>query len=138
MAVIINKLSDGPILVATCEEPVDWHQDANKLLDEIVELRDKIEGSYRYYVVIDLSAAKPGFGDTVIALGALRRANEKRRKDMPATVFVVGSGPLIQIVSQAIGQQQYGEYRVQMHTSLDKALDTIRSEIAAEVPQATK
>jgi hypothetical protein len=130
MAITVNRLENGPIVVASCQEPVDWRQDSPGMLEQIVELRDSIKGYPRYYVVIDLSEVKIGFTDIVMALAALRKAEEKRRQDMPASVFVVGSGQLTQIASQAIGQQQYGEYRVQVHTSLDKALDSIHAEMA--------
>jgi hypothetical protein len=133
MTITVNKQSDGPIVVASCREPVNWQQESVKMLEQIVELRDSIDGYPRYYVVIDLSEIKIGFADIVMALAALRRANEKRRRDMPASVLIIGSGQLAQIASQAVNQQQYGEYRVQMHTSLDKALDTIRAEIATWV-----
>lgn len=131
MTTIVEKLSDGPIIVATFHEPMDWHQDATQMLDQLVELRDtKIEECPRYYAIIDLSAVKVGFSDVVMALGALRRVGEKRKRDMPAYVSLVGSGSILQLISQAVGQQQYGEYHVQMHTDKGKALDGIRADIA--------
>jgi hypothetical protein len=110
---------------------VDWHQDATQMLEQLVALRDAtIEGCPRYYAIIDLSTVKVGFSDVVMALGALRRVNQKRRPDMPAYVSLVGSGSILQLISQAVGQQQYGEYHVQMYTDMDKALGNIHIDIA--------
>ncbi|MBN1313495.1 MAG: hypothetical protein JXB30_18960 [Anaerolineae bacterium] len=133
MTITVNKLLDGPIIVATCQEPVNWRQNASEMLEQIVELRDTIEGCPRYYVIIDLSKVEIGFGDVVSALGALRRVSNKRRPDLPASVLLVGTGQLAEIASEAVGLQQYGDYRVQLHTSFDKALDSIRTEIAGRV-----
>lgn len=131
MTMTIKKLPDNPIILASFHEPMDWHQDATNMLDQLIELRDQsIGGCPRYYVIIDLSAVKFGISDVVMALAALRRINIKRRPEMPANVSLIGSGNFMQLVAQAIGQQQYGEYQVQMYTSMDKTLESIHADIA--------
>lgn len=132
MTMTIEKLPDGPIIRATFHEPMDWHQDATDMLDRLIELRDAtIEGCPKYYAIIDLSAVKVGISDIVIALAALRRIHIKRRPDMPASVLLVGTGNFMQLVTQAVGQQQYGEYQVKMYMTMATALDDIRADIAA-------
>ena len=61
MTMTIEKLPDGPIILASFHEPMDWHQDATDMLDQLIEIRDQyIEGCPRYYAIIDLSSVKMG------------------------------------------------------------------------------
>lgn len=130
MTITVNRLPDGPIIVATYREPMDWHKEVPEMFEQIFTLRDTFEGCPKYYVIIDVSAVKVGFSEMVTALGEVRSASKRRRADMPIQLSMVGSGTLIQFASKALGQQQYGEYHTPLHASLDEALHAIRADIA--------
>jgi hypothetical protein len=130
MTVAVTRLPDGPIIIASYQEPMDWHKDVPGMFEQIFALRDTFEGCPKYYVVIDVSAVKVGFSEMVSALGEVRAASKRRRADMPLQLSMVGSGALVDFASKALGQQQYGEYRTPLHTSLDKALEIIRADMA--------
>ncbi len=130
MTITVSKLPDGPVIIATYQEPMDWHKEVAGMFEQIFVLRDTFEGCPKYYVVIDVSAVKVGFSEMVLALGEVRAASKKRRPDMPIQLSMVGSGTLIEFASKALGQQQYGEYQTPLYTSLDTTLDVIRTDIA--------
>ena len=79
---------------------------------------------------MDVSAVKVRFGEVVLTLGGVRKASKRRRPDMPISLSLVGSGNLVRLASKAMGQKQYGEYRVNLYASLDRALDDVRADIA--------
>jgi hypothetical protein len=130
MTINIEKLSDGPIIVATYLEPMDWLREVPEMFEQIFNLRDTFEGCPKYYTVIDVSAVKVGFREVVVTLAEVRKASKRRRPDMPISINLIGSGNLVQLASNAMEQRQYGEYRVPLYTSLDKTLDDIRADIA--------
>jgi hypothetical protein len=130
VTITVNKQPDGPIILATFEEPVDWHTEVPDMFAQIFALRDTFEGCPKYYVIIDVSAVKVGFGEMVSALGEVRAASKKRRPDMPIQLSMVGSGSLIEFAAKAMQQSQYGEYHSPLYTSVEKALEVIHADIA--------
>ena len=130
MTITVEKLPGEPIVIATYQEPIDWQKEIPEMFEQILVLRDTFEGCPKYYAILDLRAIKIGFSEMVLTMGEARKAGKKRRPDMPVSPSLIGSGPIIRLASKAMEQQQYGEYRVALYTSLDKALDMIRAEIA--------
>lgn len=131
MTVTVNKLPDEPVILISCQEPVDWSKEFHAALEELVRLRDSLEGCPKYYAIIDVTAVTMGFSDVVLALGEAHEASKKHRQDMPVSLSLVGSGGLMELASKAMGQQQYGKYHMPLYTSLDKALEIVRADIAA-------
>ncbi|MBN1313496.1 MAG: hypothetical protein JXB30_18965 [Anaerolineae bacterium] len=131
MTIIVEKLPDGPVILASYQEPMNWEKETPDMFEQIFAIRDTFEGYPKYYTIIDVSAVKVGFGEMVLALGEVRKASKRRRPDMPIRISLVGSGNLVELASKAMEQHQYGEYRVPLYTSLDKTLDDIRADIAS-------
>ena len=133
MTINVEALPGEPIIIATFEEPMDYHQDAPWMFQRFIELRDTdLEGYSRYYTIIDTNGVKAGFSDIVATLGESKAAREKRRADRPVTLALVGSGALMDLASKAMGQSQYGGYGMRLYTSLDAALDAIRAELVSQ------
>lgn len=130
MTVTVNKQPDGPIILATFQEPMDWHTEVPAMFAQIFAIRDTFEDCPKYYAIIDVSAVKIGFGEMVSALGEVRAASQKRRPDMPIQLSMVGSGSLIEFAAKAMKQQQYGEYHSPLYSSCEKALEAIYADIA--------
>lgn len=131
MTVTVNRPTDEPIILITCQKPMDWTQEFHAALEEMVRLRDSLEGCSKYYAIVDVSAVTMGFSEVVLALGEAHEASKKHREDMPVSLSLVGSGGLMELASKAMGQQQYGKYHMPLYTSLDKALEIARADIAA-------
>lgn len=132
MPITVDKLSDEPIIVSTFTEPINYDTDLSEMFSKILEFRDKIENSPKYYAVMDISRIKPGFSDIVLSLGEVRKVSKKRRADIPINLHLVGDGDFFSILAKAMTQTQYGNYTARFHSSLSKALDIIRAEISAD------
>jgi hypothetical protein len=131
MPVTVSKLPDGPIILVSCQEPMDWHREFRAALEELVRLRDSLEDCPKYYAIIDVTAVTMGFSEVVFALGEVHEISKKHRPDMPVSLSLIGSGGLMELASKAMGQQQYGKYHMPLYTSLDKALEIAHADIAA-------
>jgi hypothetical protein len=131
MTISVETLLDGPVILASYQEPMDWHKEIPEMFEQVLALRNTFEGCPKYYLIIDVSAVKVGFGEVVFTLGEVRAASKKRRADMPISLSFVGTGSLVEFTSKAMQQYQYGEYRVPLYTTLDKALDAIRADVSS-------
>jgi len=131
MTVTVEKLPDGPIIVVTFREPMDYHTEVGPAFHKIVEIRETITGFPKYYVIFDLAAIKPGFSDVVHSLSESRIASSQRRPDFPVNLHLVGHGRLLELVTEAMKQRQYGEYAFPLHLTLQEALDAIRDDMRA-------
>jgi hypothetical protein len=132
MPIVVERLPGEPIIVATFAEPMNYNVEVPAMFARILELRDTIEGSPKYYVVIDISAVKPGFSDIMMSLGEVRKASAKRRAELPISPHLAGTGDFFSMLSKAMNQAQYGGYTAPLHTSAAEALSVIRAEIGAK------
>jgi hypothetical protein len=98
----------------------------------ILELRDTIQGSSKYYAVISMAGIKAGFSDIVFSLGEARKTSQKRRPDLTVNVHLIGTGDLFEMVANALSQSQYGGYSAPLHTSISDALAAIRADLHGE------
>ena len=131
MTIQVDKLPKEPIIIAAFINPVDYQTQVPAMFARILELRDAIVDSPRYYVIIDMSHLKPGFGDIVFSLGEARKASMLRRPDIVISLHLVGSGDLFEMVAGALSQMQYGGYGAPLHKSIEEALAAVRAEISA-------
>lgn len=127
MPIIVEKLPDEPIIVVTCQEPMNYVQEAPAAFDQVLALRDTIYGCSEYFVVFDASAVRMSFGDMVTMMGEVKRASQQRRSDLAVIPSLVGSGGLVELAANAVQQTQYGAYKVPLFTSTDQALASIRA-----------
>ncbi|MCJ7432003.1 MAG: hypothetical protein MUO77_00805 [Anaerolineales bacterium] len=133
MPITVEKLSGEPIIVATFTEPMNYIAEVPSMFSRILELRDTIEDSLKYWVIIEMSGIKPDFDDVMFSLGEARKASKQRRSDMPISLHMVGTGGLFKMIASAMSQHQYGEYTTPLHLSLSEALDVIRTDISAHL-----
>jgi hypothetical protein len=131
MPIEVVKLPDEPIITVTFSEPVDFAEEIGPAFKQILSLRDTIHGCSRYFAVFDASAIKVSFHDVILALGEARNASRKRRPDLQLSLALVGSGGLLEMAANAMGQKQYGGYKMALFTSLDEALAAIHAQLAA-------
>lgn len=125
MPIQVTRLPGEPIITAVFEEPADFHAEVPAMFQRVIELRDTIEDSDRYFFIMDVSAARLSFSDIVFAMGESRIARDQRRDDLPVTTLMVGSGPLLEMAAKAMNQRQYGGYGMRLCTSMDEALSVI-------------
>jgi hypothetical protein len=139
MTIHVSRLPDEAIIVATFEPPLNLHEEIPWMFQKFLELRDTIENSRIYYVVIDTATsrgAKYNFGEVVFILGEARTASRQKRPDMEARLMLVGGGVLIDMAAKAMAQLQYGSYAMRMYATVEDALSTARAELANAVAES--
>ena len=129
MTIIVEQLPFEPIITATFREPMDYHKEVGAAFYKVIELRDAIVGFPKYYVIFNLTEVKPSFSDIVYSLSESRIASSRRKADFPVSPHLVGGGGLLDLVSKAMKQRQYGEYALPIHSTLQEALDAIHAEM---------
>jgi hypothetical protein len=132
MPIVVERLPHEPIILATFSEPVDYNAEVPAMFAQILELRDTIVGSPKYYVLIDISRVKPNFSEVTFALGEVRKASMKRRADLPISLHLAGEGGLFNLLAKSMSQMQYGSYVAPLHPNVPEALGIIRSQIEAD------
>lgn len=137
MSIVVEKLPGEPIIVATLSEPMNYAKEIPTMFSRILEIRDTIVDSPKYWLIIEMSRIKPDFDDIMFSLGEARKASKQRRPDMPISLHMVGFGGLFKMVANAMSQHQYGGYAITpLHLSLSEALDAIHAEIGRH-PKST-
>jgi hypothetical protein len=134
MTICIELLPDEPIIVATFQNPMTYRAEVPRMFQQIIDLRDTLDGYNQYYTVLDVSQVKVGFGDMVYTMGESITVQQQRRPDMPLRLVLIGKGALMELASRAMGQEQYGGYGTWLYTSLDEALEAIRVDLLSRVP----
>ena len=98
MTITVERLPGEPIIVATFTEPMNIQDEAPRMFQRFIELRDtELESYPRSFTIIDANESKLGFSDIVFVLGESRAAREQRREDRPVSLSLVGSGWLIEL-----------------------------------------
>jgi len=134
MPIIVERLPDEPIIIATFHDPIDFKAESARMFQQFIDIRDsELEGFTHYYTIIHTNGARTGFSDIVLMMGESRIARQQRREDMTISLILVGSGALMEMATKAVGQNQYGNYGMRLFTSLDEALEIVREELA-EMP----
>ena len=131
MTIIVEKLPDEPIIVATMSEPMDFYNEMPQMFARILELRDTIQGSPKYYCIIVMTGIQVDFGEIVFSLNEVRKTSAKRRPDLPISLHLVGAGDLFEMVANALSQRQYGGYAAPLHFTAEEALAAVRAQISA-------
>ena len=137
MTITVERLPNEPIILATFSEPMTYNPEVPEMFERILELRETIVGSPRYYVLIDLSQVKPGFNDIMFALSEVRKASAQRRADMPISLHLAGEGDLFNLFSKFMSQTQYGSYVAPIHSNVSAALENIRAQIKMEYSKSS-
>ena len=130
MPIKVNKLTNGPIILARHHEPMDWLMEILEMFEQIFTLRDTFQRCPKYYVIVDVSAVKASFGKMTLTLSEAMKTSHRHRSDMPVNLSLIGSSQQIVFASRALGQQQYREYYMPLYDSVDKALNSIHADIA--------
>lgn len=138
MTVTVEKLTEEPIIVATFANPMNYYVDVPEMFSKILELRETITGSPKYYIIIDMSAIKANFNEIVFSLGEARKASARRIPTMPASLHLVGAGDIFKMVADALGQGQYGGYKAPLYTSVDRALQVVHEELGVNPTAPTE
>lgn len=123
MPVKVECLSPEPIIQATFYPPFDLDSDTPILLAGVKQCRERLAQSC--VVILDVSAIQVNFSEIVFALSAgARQIHEMRANHaiLPTQYIFVGSGDIVGIAAQAMGQDQYGGIGGQMCASMDEAL----------------
>jgi hypothetical protein len=131
MTIVVERLPEEPIIVAVWQEPMDFRTEVPEMFQQVLALRDTIEDSDRYFLIMDISSVKVSFSDVVYALGESRVARDQRRADLPLSLLLVGSGPLLELAAKAMSQAQYGGYGMRLCASMEDALAAVRTAVAA-------
>jgi hypothetical protein len=131
MTITVERLPNEPIIVATFAEPMRYDAEVPAMFARILELRETIINSPKYYVLIDITAVKPGFNEVMFSLSEVRKASQKRRPDLPISLHLAGEGDLFSLLAKSMSQMQYGSYIAPLHPSADEALKSIRAQIEA-------
>ena len=132
MTIVVEKLPDEPIITAIFSEPMNYVAEVPAMFARILEIRDTIQGSPKYYVIISMTGIKAGFTDIVFSLNEARKTGQRRNPAMPVSLHLVGQGDLFEMVASALGQRQYGGYAAPLHMSLDEAFAAVRAEISEQ------
>ncbi len=123
MPVNVETLSPEPIVRATFYPPFDLQADIPVLLADVKQCRERL--AQPCVVILDVTAVQVDFTEIVFALAdAARQIREMRAAHavLPAQYVFVGSGEIVEIAAQAMGQDQYGGIGGQMCASMDEAL----------------
>ncbi len=129
MTIDVEKYPDGPIIVATMKEPMDFYKEIPDMFARILELRDTIQDYPMYFTIVDMTGIKADFSEIVFSLSEARKAIQQRRPEFPNSVHLVGSGRLFELASNALAQAQYGEYSAPLHSTMEDALNVVRADI---------
>ncbi len=133
MTIQVSQLPDEAIITAIFEPPMNLHEEIPWMFQRFIELRDTLENSSVYYVVLDTATSRGtrySFGDVVFILGEARIASRQKRPDMEARLMLVGGGMLLDMAAKAMAQLQYGSYAMRLYATVEEALSTARAEIA--------
>lgn len=128
MAVKVTRVPDLPALILENVEPFDPMQDTATNMEETVKVKRELgRGVYR---IIDIRSFNIAFSDMAMAMAA-ERNREGGSADPEVTTCFVGSGTLVEFGSKALAQQdQYGKGRVKLFTSVEQALEFVRTDSA--------
>ncbi|NDJ55369.1 MAG: hypothetical protein GYB68_20040 [Chloroflexi bacterium] len=105
--------------------PIDVIEDPAEVRRQVDDLIDSHQLSLPITVISDLSVAKVDFSDLVIGMASALRNGPSGGSVWNAelTNILVGSGPLVRLLANSMGQQQYGGVKVEHFESLDQALE---------------
>jgi hypothetical protein len=138
MPVKIEQLPGESIVVATPSRPFEPKQDMTAMFAELTRLRLSIGGPVA--LIVDSSGTPISFSQMVIVLSEAShavKASKEAGGQPPITIFI-GSGRLAELVSQAMGQRQYGGVSGHLCTTLDEALTLARKKLAAAGASGSK
>jgi hypothetical protein len=134
MPIKVERFSGESILCATVNEPFDPEREVPAMFAELIRLRLAIQGHVVYILDLGDTINTPdAFGKMVLALAEASRGIKAGREagfaGPPTTIFV-GSGPVADLISQSIEQEQYGGVRAQLCTSQAEALALARARLS--------
>jgi hypothetical protein len=130
MPITVERLSNESIIIATSVEPLIPEQDVPAMFSQFTSLRLTISGDVVLILDFGLFNDPQSFSKLVRSLAeasqGIRVSRAAGVARPPITIFV-GSGPMVAIASEAMGQEQYGGVRRRMCSSLDEAITLARS-----------
>jgi hypothetical protein len=135
MPVKIEQLPGESIVHATVHEPFVPERDMPAMFAEIIPLRMTIQGDVA--LIIDFSATTNhpnSFSKMVFTLAEAAQGIKAGRAagvSRPPILIFVGTGPIADIASQAIEQEQYGGVKGHLCASQDEALALARAKLSA-------
>lgn len=127
MAVKVTPVPNLPALILENILPFDPAQDTQTNMDETVKLKRKL--GRPVYRIIDIRSFNITFSDMTMAMGA-ERGREGGSSDPDVTTCFVGSGALVEVGTKALAQQdQYGKGKVKLFTSVEQAIEYVRTDV---------
>jgi hypothetical protein len=132
MAIIVDKLPDEPIIIATLVDPVEL-ADSQRGTEFTTQVLGEIDGPV--YVINDFRHAHIDFSFMVQGLvEALQKTRNKSGSihDPRIRMVAVTDSGMFKIAVQAAQHVQYGGFDIPLFATLEDALDYVRGKIARE------
>jgi hypothetical protein len=134
MPIKIEQFPGESIISATVNEPFDPGQDIPPLFAELIRLRLSIQGDVALILdFADTTNNPDAFSRMVFALAQASQGIKDGKAagvGRPPILIFVGSGPIADIASQAMEQEQYGGVRGHLCASKDEALALAREKLS--------
>lgn len=135
MPIQVEQLPGESIISATVNEPFNPENDVPAMFGEFIRLRMAIQGPV--VLILDLhntTNSPDAFSKMVLALAnaaqGIRASKSSQFKQPPVTIFV-GSGELVSLAAEAVGQDQYGGVKGDLCATYDEALTLARAKLSA-------
>ena len=131
MSVTVEQLPGEPIVIATFGHPFDAYQDVRDMFKAFLPMRSSIQASLVFIIDISVTTDDPhAFGHLVVGMGEaaaqIRVTKADQSLSRPQLIFV-GTGEMVTLAADAIGQDQYGGSKARVCARLDEAVTLART-----------
>ncbi len=124
MPATLEKLSDRPIYLIRYSDPFAPDQ-VMSVFSEIGRTADQVQP---VYVINDLSQLAMNFSEMMLGMREAALGGPGTAADPRTRHVLVGSHELLQLTSEALKQEQYGQRNVPLFMTIDEALAYIKAQ----------
>lgn len=137
MAVQVTRLREEAIIIAAIRPPVMWHFEIQEMFRRVINLRNTIDHSVDYFLILDtseLNEAEFTFSDMLYTLTEARRTVHQRMGDMIPHLLMVCPESLVALAEKSMFQAQYKNEEISVLETLDQALNVARMQLMLMSP----
>lgn len=132
MAISVEKLENEPIIITTVHALDQVEKDMRRVARQVVHLIDGLPDERVCYIIDATSLNRLSYTDVLIALGEVGRGSSSFMGNERLATFVAGSHDLLPEAVDSLHQAQYGEIRICLLPTRDRALAAARAHLAGD------
>jgi len=125
----VEALADEPVIVVRIEPEFEFEQDLQAVHEDVARKARAIAAS-KVYRIMDFSALTITFSELQSVLYFETRGGPGSAADPRIRNVLVGSGEMINMAADSLGQTQYGRIATPVFATLNEALVYVRATLS--------